>query len=137
MYFKLYDLSLTINTQKNENIDLNHEISHTTVVKHALLNLCNLIPQNTGHVTQYFDTPRQNNRSVFKQIKAFSSAITMAYIYLFLCQNTRGCWTFIISTKSSHKLMKLSQCSYLVACRSDWIKPVDALNWQMYFQPHA
>ena len=33
--------------------------------------------------------------------------------------------------------MKLPQYSCLVAYRNNWIKPVDALNWQMCFQPHA
>ena len=72
-----------------EYIDLNHKIFHTTVVKHTL---SNQTLQNMSLRAKYFGTLHQNNRSVFKQIKTFSSAIIMAYIYLFLCQNTKDKW---------------------------------------------
>ena len=72
-----------------EYLDLNHKIFLTTVVKHTP---SNQIPQNMGLRAQHFGTHRQNNRSVFKQIKTFLSAIIMAYIYLFLCQNTKDKW---------------------------------------------
>ena len=76
-------------TLRAEYIDLNHKIFHTTVVKRTL---SNQIPQNIGLRAQHFGTHHQNNRSVFKQIKTFLSAIIMAYIYLFLCQNTKDKW---------------------------------------------
>ena len=72
-----------------EYLDLNHKIFHTTVVKRTL---SNQTPQNMNLRDPYFGTHHQNNRSVFKQIKTFSSAIIMAYIYLFLCQNTKDKW---------------------------------------------
>ena len=76
-------------TLRAEYIDLNHKIFHTTVVKRTL---SNQTPQNMNLRDPYFGTHPQNNRSVFKQIKTFSSAIIMAYIYLFLCQNTKDKW---------------------------------------------
>ena len=72
-----------------EYVDLNHKIFHTTVVKRTL---SNQTLQNMSLRAKYFGTLHQNNRSVFKQIKTFLSAIIMAYIYLFLCQNTKDKW---------------------------------------------
>ena len=83
MIYHLYSTPLA------EYVDLNHKIFRTTVVKRTL---SNQTPQNMGLQAQYFGTHHQNNRSVFKQIKTFSSAIIMAYIYLFLCQNTKDKW---------------------------------------------
>ncbi len=83
MIYHLYSTLLA------EYLDLNHKIFLTTVVKSTL---SNQIPQNIGLRALHFGTHRQNNRSVFKQIKTFLSAIIMAYIYLFLCQNTKDKW---------------------------------------------
>ena len=71
MIYHLYSTLLA------EYVDLNHKIFRTTVVKRTL---SNQTPQNMNLRDPYFGTHPQNNRSVFKQIKAFSSAITMAYI---------------------------------------------------------